>query len=89
MLVSGQLANWWDQPKLLCSCVHPSEYRKTISIDEVPYFPYDLRGGRINSKLWDCDTEKMVYSGHDIIFKTEDPDAYPLPSKKILICSGY
>ncbi|KAF7133739.1 hypothetical protein CNMCM5793_005093 [Aspergillus hiratsukae] len=38
----------------------------------------------MNSKLWDCDTEKMIISGHDIIFKTEDPDAYPLPSKKIL-----
>lgn len=60
------------------------EYQKRISIDEVPDFPYDLRSGPMNTKLCDCDTEKMIISGHDIIFKTEDPVAYPLPSKKIL-----
>jgi hypothetical protein len=40
--------------------------------------------GSLFRRLFDCATDKIICSGHDIIFKTDDPNAYRLPSKKIL-----
>lgn len=49
-----------------------------------PSLPSDLRSGPRNSKLWDCDTDAPIYSGHLITLTTEDPEKMPLPYFELL-----
>jgi hypothetical protein len=59
-------------------------FSRQVWMCDRPSLPSDLRSGPRNSKLWDCDTDAPIYSGHLITLTTEDPETMPLPSFELL-----
>lgn len=49
-----------------------------------PSLPTSLMGSSLNAKLWNCETDKPIYSGELVTLTTRDPVAMPLPSFELL-----
>ncbi|PKY06148.1 hypothetical protein P168DRAFT_288110 [Aspergillus campestris IBT 28561] len=59
-------------------------FSRHVPMTACPKVPQDPRCGPKNTKLWDCDTEKIIESGEEIILRTDDPEVRPLPSVELL-----
>ena len=57
-----------------------TEYSQQQPLFPVPTIENNLRQSPKNAKLWDCETEHIISSGHQVVFKTANPDTHPLPS---------
>ncbi|KAB8264491.1 hypothetical protein BDV32DRAFT_145729 [Aspergillus pseudonomiae] len=61
-----------------------SKYMKTMDLKTMPSIPSNLGHTRKRIKLFNCESEKQIYSGDIITITTTDPDEYPLPSFELL-----
>ncbi|KAF9886522.1 hypothetical protein FE257_011429 [Aspergillus nanangensis] len=59
-------------------------YSKRVRMYDRPSLPSDLKSTGRNVKLWDCQNDNPIYSGHVIEMTTQDPESFPLPSFDLL-----
>lgn len=59
-------------------------FSRRVQLTMCPELPQDLRSGPRNTKLWNCDTEKIIKSGDEITLQTDNPQIRPLPSVELL-----
>lgn len=62
------------------------QYRRQpfVALSSCPALPADLQGSVENVKLFDCETETKICSGHRFTLHTDDPVNKPLPSRELL-----
>ncbi|KAB8271515.1 hypothetical protein BDV30DRAFT_240489 [Aspergillus minisclerotigenes] len=66
----------------------PGGIRKDVKLSDKLIIGH-YRASPKNCKLWDCDTEELITSGHVIKITTPDPKGLPLPSFDVLEMQWY